>query len=108
MSTFNVENYDSWKPQDFPEGVCCPVGGNSFEYHTGGWRSMRPVWNPEKCKHCMICWMYCPDSCIQTEGGKMLGIGYDHCKGCGVCVTECPFAALELIPEAQAKEGDND
>ena len=40
------------------------------------------------------------------ENGKMTGIDYDHCKGCGICVHECRFDALKMIPES-AVEGGN-
>ena len=23
---------------------------------------------------------------------------YDYCKGCGVCVAECPSGAIEMVP----------
>lgn len=102
------ENYDNWTHGDFPEGLVCPEGGNSVEYHTGGWRSMRPIWDSEKCANCMLCWVYCPDASIEVKDREMTGIDLLHCKGCGVCVNECKFGALTLIPEAEAiaKEGE--
>ena len=24
---------------------------------------------------------------------------YDFCKGCGLCVQECPCGAIEMVPE---------
>jgi Pyruvate/2-oxoacid:ferredoxin oxidoreductase delta subunit len=26
-------------------------------------------------------------------------IDYDFCKGCGLCVSECPCGAIEMVPE---------
>ncbi|MEU4524694.1 4Fe-4S binding protein [Amycolatopsis sp. NPDC024027] len=23
----------------------------------------------------------------------------DYCKGCGICVAECPSGAIEMVPE---------
>lgn len=108
MADFNGENYENWKPSDFPEGYVCPEAGTSVNCHTGGWRSERPIWDKEKCSNCMLCWVYCPDSSILVKDGEMTGIDYDHCKGCGVCVSECKFGALNLISEAQAiaEEGE--
>lgn len=108
MAQFDPLNYDDWKPEDFPTGFVCPEPGTSVNCYTGGWRSMRPVWDVEKCTNCMLCWMYCPDSCIQAKDAQMTGIDYEHCKGCGVCVQECKFGALELIQEteAQTREGE--
>ena len=77
--------------------------GTAKEFKTGDWRSDRPVWNEKNCIHCMICWAVCPDAAIMVKDGKMTGINYDHCKGCGICNTECPTKAdkraLTMEPE---------
>lgn len=73
--------------------------GNADEYNTGEWRSMRPVWNSEKCKHCLLCFPVCPDSSVLVAENKMTGIDYKHCKGCGICVEVCPFNAFDFKPE---------
>lgn len=103
---WNVDDFGSWKAEDFPAGAVCIDGGNAKEYLTGGWRAMRPVWNEENCKNCLLCWVVCPDSSIVVENGEMIGIDYDHCKGCGVCVHQCHFDALEMVLEADAKEAE--
>lgn len=89
------------RARDIPIGGIIKEPGNSVEYKTGDWRSMRPVWTPEGCIHCLICWVYCPDSSILVEDGKMIGIDYDHCKGCGICARECPRKekALHMVKE---------
>ena len=33
------------------------------------------------------------------EGPAAYAIDYDFCKGCGICVAECPCGAIELVPE---------
>ncbi|MFP4200641.1 MAG: 4Fe-4S binding protein [Clostridia bacterium] len=50
---------------------------------------------------CRLCWIYCPDSAIMTnEDGEVVGIDYDHCKGCGICAVECPKdGAMTMIDE---------
>lgn len=101
---FDGSNYENWKPEEFPTGYVCPEGGTSTNCYTGGWRSNRPIWDSEKCSSCMLCWAYCPDSSIEVKDGAMTGIDLFHCKGCGVCVQECKFGALELISEAEAQE----
>ena len=103
-SEFDGSKENEWKPQDLPLGLVCPSAGNSREYNTGAWRSMRPIWNKEVCNNCMMCWVYCPDSSIIVKDGEMTGIDLGHCKGCGVCVSECSFNCLELITESEAKE----
>ena len=74
--------------------------GNAREFKTGDWRSMKPIWIEEKCKHCGLCFPVCPDNSIPV--GKDLNRGefnYDYCKGCGVCAKACPFAAIEMKEE---------
>ncbi len=102
MKMPDLETFDDWKPSEFPKGYICK-GGTSREYITGGWRSMRPVWDSEKCTNCLMCWIVCPDSSIMVKDAEMTGIDYDHCKGCGVCVHECRFDALEYIREDEAE-----
>ncbi|MGI6575876.1 MAG: 4Fe-4S dicluster-binding protein [bacterium] len=73
--------------------------GNAELYKTGDWRSVRPVYIPENCIHCLFCWVFCPDSAIITEDGKMVGVNYDYCKGCGICARECPAKNKALVME---------
>ena len=106
MSEWDVSNFDNWTPSEVPAGLVALEAGNSYQYITGGWRFMRPVWDATKCTNCMLCWVACPDSSVLVEDGVMVGIDLDHCKGCGLCVKECRFNALEFITEAEAKEAE--
>ena len=103
---WNIDDFTSWKAEDFPIGGVCEQAGNSVKYITGGWRAKRPIWHEDNCKNCMLCWVVCPDASIKVVDKQMTGIDYDHCKGCGVCVKECKFGALELVLEADAKEAE--
>jgi pyruvate ferredoxin oxidoreductase delta subunit len=78
--------------------------GSSQEYKTGEWRSWRPVFEKDKCVNCMLCWVFCPDSSIIVSDQKVVGVDYDHCKGCGICAHECPTDALEMKPEYLFRE----
>ncbi|MCX5778729.1 MAG: ferredoxin [Elusimicrobia bacterium] len=85
-----------------------PVGdileaGTAVAFKTGAWRSIRPVWNAQKCIQCMICWISCPDTSIIVKDGKVTGINYDHCKGCGICAVECPKKVCAITMEAEKK-----
>ena len=33
------------------------------------------------------------------DPGALYEIDYDFCKGCGLCVAECPSGAIEMVPE---------
>ncbi|GHF94003.1 hypothetical protein GCM10017567_05590 [Amycolatopsis bullii] len=42
----------------------------------------------------------CPDNAvIKLEPGNRYAIDLDYCKGCGICVAECPCGAIEMVPE---------
>lgn len=107
MTKWDVSDFESWKAQDIPLGAVCVEAGNSIDYITGGWRTDRPIWNKANCRNCMLCWMHCPDSSILVSDKEMIGIDYDHCKGCGICVHECPFDALSMLPEAEVEGGNH-
>ncbi|HHY04408.1 MAG TPA: 4Fe-4S binding protein [Thermoanaerobacterales bacterium] len=75
--------------------------GNSNSYETGDWRTLKPVWNEERCIHCLICWRYCPDASIIVTNEKFDSFDYKHCKGCGICANVCPAHAIDMITEEQ-------
>jgi 2-oxoacid:acceptor oxidoreductase delta subunit (pyruvate/2-ketoisovalerate family) len=84
--------------------------GNAATYETGDWRSQRPIFHPERCIQCLFCWAFCPDDSIKVQNGKVVGVDYFHCKGCGICSVECPVKgekALTMEDESkfEAKEG---
>jgi len=55
----------------------------------------------ERCFHCGVCnqcdncYIYCPDLAIRRQkDSKGYWINYDYCKGCLICVHECPRNAM--------------
>ena len=50
------------------------------------------------CNSCRNCDLFCPDLAVLMKD-KGPEINYDHCKGCGICVQECPRGALALADE---------
>ena len=52
------------------------------------------------CFECDNCYGVCPDNAVSKLGpGKGFAFKYDYCKGCGLCVSECPCGAIEMVPE---------
>ena len=70
---------------------------NSYTATVASWRVQKPVFNIDVCIDCQNCWVWCPDSSIISRDKQMLGIDYDHCKGCEVCVEVCPTNPKSLL-----------
>lgn len=88
-----------WKELPFGDSI---DGGTAAQFETGDWRSIRPIWNEKTCIQCLRCWLNCPDSAILIKDGKVAGIDYRYCKGCGICAYECPTKpekAIKMEPE---------
>lgn len=81
-------------------GLVAREPGASRRNKTGGWRTLRPIVEEEKCKKCWLCVIYCPDSAMK-KGEKSSKPDYDYCKGCGICAKECPAQAIKMEPEVK-------
>ncbi|HSD00607.1 MAG TPA: FAD-dependent oxidoreductase, partial [Casimicrobiaceae bacterium] len=52
------------------------------------------------CFECDNCYGVCPDNAVIKLGpGKRFEFNYDYCKGCGLCVAECPCGAIKMVAE---------
>jgi pyruvate ferredoxin oxidoreductase delta subunit len=67
---------------------------------TGSWRVFKPVMHEEKCVKCLLCWIFCPESCILRENER-ISIDYEYCKGCGICANECKVKAITMEMEGK-------
>lgn len=86
-----------------PKVVAEVVGGKAPAGSRADWRTFRPVVDSEKCTGCRMCWVYCPEHCIEMVDDKSV-IEYAYCKGCGICVEECPVGAIEMKTESEKGE----
>ncbi|HVC10194.1 MAG TPA: NAD(P)-binding protein [Burkholderiales bacterium] len=50
------------------------------------------------CIACDNCYHYCPDLAVKRVPGGYEVSG-DYCKGCGICVRECPTGSMEMVEE---------
>lgn len=87
-----------------PGGVV--LAQNALHPNTGSWRTgKKPLVKAELCNDCLLCWVYCPDVAIATDGQRMLGFDYDHCKACELCVKACPSNAIQMVAEETLNPG---
>lgn len=98
----------AWGYETQPIGGIIPEPGNTawndLSASRTGWL---PVLDREKCVHCGVCDLVCPDLCLvwgEGEGGtferELMGVDYRYCKGCMRCVESCPTGALAKTAEA--------
>ena len=80
---------------------------STFEEVVGGLDEENAVYEARRCLSCGNCFScdncygVCPDNAVIKLGepGERYAIDYDFCKGCGLCVAECPCGAIEMVPE---------
>jgi pyruvate ferredoxin oxidoreductase gamma subunit len=75
---------------------------NTPQRKTGDWRVMRPGIDLERCTHCWVCFIHCPDGAIGLGPDDVPWIDYGVCKGCLICAEECPVGAVEISRESEA------
>jgi len=52
------------------------------------------------CFECDNCYGVCPDNAVRKLGpGNRYEFNYDYCKGCGICIEECPCGAIKSVAE---------
>jgi pyruvate ferredoxin oxidoreductase gamma subunit len=93
----------AWGYETQPIGGIIPEPGNTVWNDLSASRTgSLPVFNRERCIHCGLCDLVCPDYCLVWEDGEkggrfereLMGVDYRYCKGCLRCVESCPASAL--------------
>jgi 2-oxoacid:acceptor oxidoreductase delta subunit (pyruvate/2-ketoisovalerate family) len=79
---------------------------SSFDEVQGGLTEANALFEARRCLscgncfECDNCYGVCPDNAVIKLGpGKRFQFNYDYCKGCGMCVAECPCGAIEMVNE---------
>ena len=59
------------------------------------------------CNACDNCYLVCPEPCIvrPERSNGLYKILVNYCKGCRVCIEECPTGCLEGVPELDFDSG---
>ena len=95
-----TESELTWKDLEIGNIVTEP--GNASQYQTGYWRSQRPIFDSSKCnKKCTLCYIFCPEGCIERNAEGYFEANLYWCKGCGICARECPTAAITIEEEKE-------
>ena len=79
---------------------------STFEEVVGGLTEENALFEARRCLSCGNCFEcdncfgVCPDNAVVKLGpSKRYEFDYDFCKGCGICVKECPCGAIKMVPE---------
>jgi 2-oxoacid:acceptor oxidoreductase delta subunit (pyruvate/2-ketoisovalerate family) len=95
-------NYFSLVERLEPQGVPVSDRLKSFEEIYSGFTETQALEEAQRCfscgtcPECDNCLIFCPDAAISKLPGGKYAINYDFCKGCGICVTECPRSAISI------------
>ncbi len=82
--------------------------GSTFDEVVGGLDESTAKYEARRCLSCGNCFAcdncfgVCPDNAViklDEPGPYRYEIDLDFCKGCGLCVEECPAGAIEMTPE---------
>jgi 2-oxoacid:acceptor oxidoreductase delta subunit (pyruvate/2-ketoisovalerate family) len=113
VATPKLANYDklnTWYYSDAPATVRPRLDAarrvSTFDEVIGGLDESTALFEARRCLscgncfECDNCYGVCPDNAVIKLGpGDRYAINYDYCKGCGICVAECPCGAIEMEPE---------
>ena len=89
----------TWK--DLNIGSIVTEPGSASQYETGGWRSQKPVLDIDLCNKCGLCYIFCPEGCIEQDTDGYFIANLYYCKGCGICAVECPKKAIVMAEEEE-------
>ena len=83
-----------------------PAARSTFDEVVGGLDESTALFEARRCMSCGNCFQcdncfgVCPDNAVmKVDEAHGYSFDYDYCKGCGLCVQECPCGAIEMEPE---------
>jgi len=114
IATF--EGLNTWYYADAPRTIQPQLEierrRGTFDEVVGGLDESNALYEARRCLSCGNCFScdncygVCPDNAVlklaeaeQNPNVNGYAIDLDFCKGCGLCVAECPCGAIEMVPE---------
>ena len=106
----SFETLNTWYYADAPRTAQPELDAElrqaGFEEVVGGLDDSKALFEARRCLscgncfECDNCYGICPDNAVSKLGpGERYAFDYDYCKGCGICVAECPCGAIVMVPE---------
>ena len=96
-----VKSEDELTWKDLEIGSIVVEPGTTTQYQTGDWRSQKPVIDNSGCNQCGLCYIFCPDACIEQDEEGYFKVDLFYCKGCGICAIECPKKVITMVAEEE-------
>ena len=114
LATFTMLNtwYYADAPRAHRQHLELARRATTFEETTHGLDESTAVYEARRCLSCGNCFScdncfgVCPDNAVLklsdavNANGNGYAINLDYCKGCGMCVSECPSGAITMVPES--------
>ncbi len=89
----------TWR--DLRIGSIVAEPGSASQYQTGTWRSQRPLFDSSRCIKCGMCYIFCPEGCVEQNTEGYFEANLFYCKGCGICARECWPQAITMVEEEE-------
>ena len=101
---------NTWYYADAPKSVRPRLEAarrtSTFDEVVGGLEDSTALYEARRCLSCGNCFQcdncfgVCPDNAVRkVDEAHGYAFDYDFCKGCGLCVEECPCGAIEMVLE---------
>ena len=104
------ENLNTWYYSEAPQSIQPALDRlraiASFDETVAGLDEQTAVYEARRCLSCGNCFGcdncfgVCPDNAVIKRGPEKFEFNLDYCKGCGLCVEECPCGAIEMVNES--------
>jgi NADPH-dependent glutamate synthase beta subunit-like oxidoreductase len=107
LKDLNLDYFDYKKRKKMPKAQISKRLGSFEEVNLGfseetAREEANRCFNCGVCNLCDNCYIFCPDVAIHKQGEDELNvIDYDHCKGCAICMEECPRDVIVMEEEGR-------